>query len=87
MSKIKLRVVKKFKRGFMRAEDIVDLVASSKMQRIFSEKEICKASVSTRTATHWLQKLDWRYQSTWNGMYIDGHEREEVIAYRCEFVE
>jgi hypothetical protein len=71
----------------MRAEDVVDLVASPEMQKTFSEKGICKASISKKTATRWLEKLDWRYKSSQNGMYIDGHEREDVVAYRHEFVE
>ena len=86
-SEIKLKVVEKSKKGFMKAEDIVDLVASPEMQRTFSEKGLCKTSISNRTAACWLQKLEWRYQHARNGMYIDGHEREDVVAYRCAFVE
>jgi hypothetical protein len=86
-SEIKSRIVEKSKEGFVKAEDVVDLVASREMQVTFSEKGICKPSISKRTATRWLQKLDWRYQKTRNGMYIDGHEREDVVAYRCAFVE
>jgi hypothetical protein len=82
-SEIKSRIVEKSKEGFVKAEDVVDLVASREMQVTFSEKGICKPSISKRTATRWLQKLDWRYQKTQNGMYIDGHEREDVVAYRC----
>ena len=84
---IKLQLIDKAKKGFVKADDLVDLVASPKMQQAFSEKGICKPSISKKTATRWLQKLDWRYQSTRNGMYIDGHEREDVVAYRREFVE
>jgi len=80
-------MVEKSKQGFVRAEDIVDLIASPAMQKIFSEKGISKASISKKTATRWLQKLDWRYQSARNGMYIDGHEREDIMAYRRAFVE
>jgi len=74
-------VVKKLKKGFMKAEDVIDLVISQEMQVVFSEKGICKPSISKRTATHWLQRLNWRYQKTWNRMYINGHEREDVMAY------
>ena len=80
-SEIKLRMVEKSKQGFMRAKDVVDLVASPAMQKIFSEKGISKALILKKTATCWLQKLDWRYQSARNGMYIDGHERKDVVAY------
>lgn len=86
-SEIKSRVVEKSTKGFVKAEDVVDLVASPEMQVIFAEKGISKPSISKRTAARWLQKLDWRYQKTRNGMYIDGHEREDVVAYRRAFVE
>jgi len=56
-------MVQKAKKGFLRAEDIVDLIASSEMQKTFAEKGICKSSISKLTAIHWLKKLDWRYQS------------------------
>ena len=64
VSEIKTRVVEKLIKGFVKAEDIVNLVASLKMQAIFSKKGICKPSISKRTAAHWLQRLDWRYQKT-----------------------
>jgi hypothetical protein len=86
-SEIKLRMVEKSKKGIMKAEDVVDLVASPEMQKTFSEKGLCKVSISKRTAVRWLQKLDWRYQRTRNGMYINGHEREDIVAYRRGFVE
>ncbi len=71
----------------MKAKDVVDLIASPRMQKTFSEKGICKVLISKKTTTCWLQKLDWRYQSTWNGMYLDGHKREDVVAYQCGFAE
>ena len=70
-SKIMLQMVEKSKKGFLKAEDLVDLVATPEMQEIFSEKGICKKSISKKTATCWLQKLDWRYKGIKKGMYID----------------
>ena len=49
-SKIKLKVLEKSKKGFVKAEDIVNLVASPEMQKTFSEKGLCKTSISNRTA-------------------------------------
>ena len=86
-SEIQTRMIEKSKKGFLKAEDVTDLVASPGIQKVFSEKGICKPSILKKTATSWLQKLDWRYQATQNGMYIDDHEREDVVAYQCEFVE
>ncbi|KAI0281130.1 hypothetical protein BGY98DRAFT_1095071 [Russula aff. rugulosa BPL654] len=85
-SEIKLQMVEKSKKGFLKAEDLVDLVATPEMQEIFSEKGICKKSISKNMATRWLQKLDWRYKGIKKGMYINGHEREDVVAYRRKFI-
>ena len=38
-------------------------------------------------AQWWLKKLRWRYTKKKNSMYIDGHEREDVVDYHKKFVE
>ena len=38
-------------------------------------------TISTRTAARWLAKLGWEYDRDKKG-YVDGHEREDVVAYR-----
>ena len=38
--------------------------------------------VSTTTATRWLHKLGFSPSSTKKGVYIDGHERQDVVDYR-----
>ncbi|KAJ6578568.1 hypothetical protein B0H19DRAFT_1208166 [Mycena capillaripes] len=38
-----------------------------------------------KTDERWLKKLDWRYGKKKKGMYIDRHEREDVVAYRKAF--
>ena len=40
--------------------------------------------VSERTAHCWLVKLGWWCTLIWKGIYMDGHECEDVIRYRCE---
>ena len=45
-----------------------------------------KSSISERTAHCWLSKLGWRYGRHQNGMYLDGHEREDVVEYWHVFV-
>ncbi|KIJ44951.1 hypothetical protein M422DRAFT_251574 [Sphaerobolus stellatus SS14] len=71
------------KSGYIRAEDIVDFLSTPQMQKQFPGK---KLTISIHTARNWLHKLEWRYGKKKNGMYIDGHEREDVIAYRIEFL-
>ncbi|OCH83671.1 hypothetical protein OBBRIDRAFT_715084, partial [Obba rivulosa] len=33
------------------------------------------------TARRWLIKLGWRYSVVQKGVYIDGHEREDIVDY------
>jgi len=46
-----------------------------------------RTKISLQTGQRWLKKLDWRYGRKKNGMYIDGHEREDIVKYRGEFIE
>jgi hypothetical protein len=84
---IKSRMAEKVGSGFIKAEDVVEIVASPKMQAIFAQKGISKASISVKTAHRWLGKLGWTYGKLKNGMYLDGHERSDVVEYRQHFVE
>ena len=84
---IKSRITEKVGSGYLKAEDVVEIVASPKMQAIFAQKGISKASISVKTAHRWLDKLGWTYGKLKNGMYIDGHERSDVVEYREWFVE
>ena len=38
--------------------------------------------ISERTAQHWLIKLGWRRTVVRKGVYMDGHERADVVEYR-----
>ena len=42
--------------------------------------------VSTTTTTRWLHKLGFSPSSTKKGVYIDGHERQDVVDYRKPFL-
>ncbi|KAG2063447.1 hypothetical protein BDR04DRAFT_947286, partial [Suillus decipiens] len=45
---------------------------------------IPKQPISEQTARHWLIKLGWRRTVIRKGVYMDGHEREDVVKYRNE---
>ncbi|KAG2073340.1 hypothetical protein BDR04DRAFT_938267, partial [Suillus decipiens] len=45
---------------------------------------IPKQPISERTARRWLIKLGWRCTVIRKGVYMDGHEREDVVKYRNE---
>ncbi|KIJ37232.1 hypothetical protein M422DRAFT_260397 [Sphaerobolus stellatus SS14] len=81
---IQLHLQERAKDGYIKAEDIVDFLSSPEMQEQFPAK---KVKIIIRTAQKWLHKLEWRYGKKHNGMYIDGHEQEDVVAYHAEFLQ
>jgi hypothetical protein len=42
---------------------------------------------SKSTAIRWLKKMGFIFSQYTKGMYIDGHERDDVVAYRKNFLE
>ena len=72
---------------FFTATDVANVVLSPEMQAQFTQVGIHKLSISVSTAWHWLSKLGWRYGRHQNGMYVDGHEHEDVVEYQQAFVE
>jgi hypothetical protein len=49
---LKMCMMEKGKEGFLKAQDIVDIIASPKMQEIFTQKNISKQSISIKMALH-----------------------------------
>ena len=43
-------------------------------------------SIALRTATRWLRRLGFRPISHKKGAYVDGHERQDVVANRRDFL-
>ena len=41
-------------------------------------------SIKPRAATVWLKKMGYSWRDVKKGVYIDGHEREDVVKYRQE---
>ena len=42
--------------------------------------------ISEWTACRWLAKLGYELKEVKKGVYVDGHEQEDVIAYQKEFL-
>jgi hypothetical protein len=84
---MKTQIKEKASRGFLKAQNVVEIVTSPSMQEIFTLKGISKPSISVKTVLHWLENLGWAYGKLKNGMYLDGHERLDVVEYRKAFVE
>ena len=80
------RLAEKAKSGFLKTEDVCDIIASDAIQGIFTRLGVNKPRISLSTAHRWLARLDWKYGKKMNGMYIDGHEQDDMVAYRDVFV-
>ena len=74
------------KNNYIRAQDIVDFMETPEMQERLHEIGSKKKKISLRTAQRWLHRMGWRYGRKRNGMYVDGHEREDIVEYRTEFI-
>jgi hypothetical protein len=74
------------KDGYIQAQDIVDFVSQPEMQAQLETSSAKKRSISIRTAQRWLHKMGWRYGKKKNGMYVDGHERDDIVEYREAFI-
>ena len=72
------------KNGYIRTQDVVDFVATEKIQAMLHSKN---RGICLRTAQRWLHKLDWRYGRKKRGMYIDGHKQDDVVKYRGKFIQ
>lgn len=47
-----------------------------------SEEPPQEVNIKVRTARRWLQRMGFEWKTIGKGVYLDGHEREGVIAYR-----
>lgn len=46
-----------------------------------------KTNISYSTARGWLHILGWEYKDHSKNIYFDGHEREDVVLYRYQFLQ
>lgn len=67
---------------YIRAQDVVDFVSRPELQESLGVRP---AKISVRTGRRWLNKMSFQYGKRTTGMYIDGHEREDVVQYCVEF--
>ena len=45
-----------------------------------------ESEISESTAVRWLKKLGFKLRRVQKGVYVDGHEREDVIKAREEMI-
>jgi hypothetical protein len=83
---IQLHLRERTKGGHIMAKDVVEVVSTTELQSKFSQSRITKPSISESTACCWLSRLNWQYGQPQKGLYMDRHEREDVVSYRDAFV-
>jgi hypothetical protein len=83
---IQLKLAERAKDRYIRALDVVEIVATEQVQEQLEAAGIQHRQISERTARQWLKRFQWRYSQKKKGMYIDGHEWDDVVAYRQQFV-
>src|SRR5260221_4472556 len=42
----------------------------------------CKTAIHLSTAQRWMCKMGYNWGNTPKGQYVDGHEREDIVAYQ-----
>lgn len=63
---------------YLRAEDVQEYLNTPEMLSKLGHSK----TISVQTARKWMNVMGYRYGKEPEGMYIDGHEREDVVAYR-----
>ena len=66
----------------MTASDFRSWVISVFLPQVKLHHPQVPSSISERTAARWLHQLGFEAASTKKGVYIDGHERSDVVEYR-----
>ena len=68
------------KEGYIRAQDIIDYILTPELQQKLDDANV-KKKISLQIVQHWLHWMGWQYGKKKNGIYIDGHEWEDVVKY------
>jgi hypothetical protein len=84
--------VQRILRSFVRSEPDVSLTSSTLASWVNANLHErlgldCSLSISSRTGQRWLNILGLRFGKFIEGLYNDGHEQEDVIRYRNDFLE
>jgi len=75
---------------FLRSQKVEELNAAvfvkGLKERIFPDVYGFSATVTERTARNWMEALGFEYKRMSKSCYVDGHERDDVVEYRKEFL-
>jgi hypothetical protein len=62
----------------VQAQHILDYLEKPEVRKKYG----IKRTIGHDTACAWMKMMDYRWSKSKNGLYIDGHDREDVLAYR-----
>ncbi|KAG1722117.1 hypothetical protein EDB19DRAFT_1645998 [Suillus lakei] len=65
---------------YVKAMDLVDFLNTPEMRK---QSGLTKR-IHLATAQRWMKKLEYRWMKDPKGQFVDGHERDDVVAYRQE---
>jgi len=63
---------------YVRAMDLIDFLDTPDMRKWSGLMK----QIHLATAQRWMKKLDYRWAKDPKGQFVDGHERDDVVAYR-----
>jgi hypothetical protein len=81
---IKISQYLRSKKVNFRLHDFINHVSDVILPSLGYEKE---KKISDRTAHRWLSKMGWSYNKYRKDIYVDGHERDDVVEYREKFLD
>jgi hypothetical protein len=79
---IHLHLIGIAKDGYVQAQDVVDVMATPEMKCYLG----AKTGITVQMGQQWLHKMNWWYGKATKGMYIDTHERADVVKYHKGFL-
>jgi len=50
------------------------------------DEQTKKSGIRSRTARNWLKRLGYNWRDVKKGVFLDGHERDDVVEYRQRFL-
>ncbi|KAF8599613.1 hypothetical protein BDV93DRAFT_449148 [Ceratobasidium sp. AG-I] len=72
----------------LRAGELTPLGLTKELNRnILPNLNTSKSQVSESTSKQWMIKLGYQHQIYRKGVYMDGHERVDVVEYRAQFLD
>ena len=63
---------------YVRAQDLVEYLDRDEVKAHYN----ASTSISLKTAQRWMEGLGYDWTNSPTGLYVDGHEREDVVNYR-----